>query len=305
MPGAENHKLSGSVCQLKGYSLVREVVIGIRINGRDAGSISSTPQDLKELTAGWLFTEGHIEKCSQINDIAIHEDDHLVEVTISDAGPCEGRAPSGAGSVEQCAPSGAGSDEQCAPSGAGSNADSAPAEESEEVSAKSGRTRWSSEDLIQIRAAFDHEPPLFARTHASHSCMVVRHCSAAAGDSSTATEEANSAPPLDGQTAEILYRSEDAGRHSALDKAIGWALLNNVDLSECMLFGSGRTSTKMAAKAGRAGASALAGLGAVTAEAVELAKEYDMALIGYVLADSAVWFNGAAGDVPDHDSNVT
>ena len=51
---------------------------------------------------------------------------------------------------------------------------------------------------------------------------------------------------------------------------------------------------RMAQKAGRAGASALAGRGAVTAEAVELAEEYGMTLVGYVKEHSAIWFHDAS-----------
>lgn len=146
-------------------------------------------------------------------------------------------------------------------------------EDDPEETGAAGRNRitgqqWTEEDLQWINRAFEEEPPLRAATKAAHSCMIVRKY------------------PL-----EILYRSEDAGRHSALDKAIGWAALNKVDLNDCFLMTSGRISTRMAAKAVRSGVSALAGKGTVTAEAVELAEEYGMTLIGYVKENSATWFH--------------
>ena len=144
------------------------------------------------------------------------------------------------------------------------------------------RRRWTEDDLKWISQAFAEEPPLRAATKAAHSCMVVHK--------------------VPGQELQVLYRSEDAGRHSALDKAIGWVLLNDVDLADCFLMTSGRISTRMAAKAGRAGASALAGKGTVTAEAVELAEEYGMTLIGYVKDYSATWFyDASAGKDPARD----
>lgn len=143
-----------------------------------------------------------------------------------------------------------------------------PAHSAASVRPKTGKRLWTEDDLQWISRAFAEEPPLRAATKAAHSCMIVRKY------------------PL-----EVLYRSEDAGRHSALDKAIGWALMNEVDLGDCFLMTSGRISTRMAAKAGRAGVSALAGKGTVTAEAVELAEEYGMTLIGYVKDSSATWFH--------------
>ena len=154
---------------------------------------------------------------------------------------------------------------------------------------RTGRRGWTEDDLKWISQAFAEEPPLRAATKAAHSCMVVR-------------KVPEQDPQVPEQDPQVLYRSEDAGRHSALDKAIGWAMLNDVDLGDCFLMTSGRISTRMAAKAGRAGASALAGKGTVTAEAVELAEEYGMTLIGYVKDDSATWFcDPSAGADPARD----
>ena len=151
---------------------------------------------------------------------------------------------------------------------------------------RTGRRGWTEDDLKWISHAFAEEPPLRAATKAAHSCMVVR-------------KVPGQEPQVPEQEPQVLYRSEDAGRHSALDKAIGWAMLNDVDLGDCFLMTSGRISTRMAAKAGRAGASALAGKGTVTAEAVELAEEYGITLIGYVKDDSATWFcDPSAGSDP-------
>ncbi len=129
---------------------------------------------------------------------------------------------------------------------------------------------WSPEEMAEIFERFLVDPPLHAATGAAHSCMIVRR-----GD--------------DGEL-QILYRSEDAGRHSALDKAIGWAALEGAGLGDCLLMTSGRISTRMAQKAVRAGAGALAGKGAVTAEAVETAGRAGMTLYGYVNGEGAVQF---------------
>lgn len=78
---------------------------------------------------------------------------------------------------------------------------------------------------------------------------------------------------------EVLCMREDIGRHNALDKAIGWALIDGVDLSECMLFTSGRIPTDMAEKAIRAGIPILATKTVATDKAVELARKYRLTLI--------------------------
>lgn len=245
--------------ELTEMTLMREILMEIRINGVFAGNLSCTPLDMEELTAGWLQTEGYIGKVSQIGKMEILEDQGLIEVSLAQTGSGESDGTEGVDST---------------PDGG------------EQPGQTKKKVFWSGADLAEIHRLFMKEPPLYARTHAAHSCMVLRHGS-------------------EQETMEVLFRSEDTSRHGALDKAIGWALLHDVDLGECLLFISGRTSTRMAAKAGRAGVCALAGLGAVTAEAADLANKYDMALIGDVKADSAVWFSGDPGSVPDEDSDVT
>ena len=82
----------------------------------------------------------------------------------------------------------------------------------------------------------------------------------------------------------LLFR-EDLGRHNALDKVIGAALMQGIDLKQCALFSSGRLPTDMVAKAIRAGVPVLASKAAPTAQGIELAKKYRLTLITGVRED--------------------
>ena len=119
-------------------------------------------------------------------------------------------------------------------------------------------TTKSDSELSKLTELLDKHQAIFSKTGGLHAALLIN------------------------PQGEMKYAKEDVGRHNAVDKVIGQALMDgHFPLSDWTLVVSGRTGYEIVQKAITAGISAMVGVSAPTSLAVDLASEFGLTLIAF------------------------
>jgi FdhD protein len=83
----------------------------------------------------------------------------------------------------------------------------------------------------------------------------------------------------------ILSLAEDIGRHNAVDKIIGYAILENIPFSGKIMLASGRLSSEIVSKCAKWGIPVVASRTSPTSLAVDIAEKSGVTVVGFIRAD--------------------
>ena len=226
----------------KQEQILKEHLIDVYLNDHLTMKLVCLPQYLTELVLGRLLTERIIDSISDIEQIYICEYGKRAKVYLNKSSKTISQNPENDSFVE------------ITPTCCTGNHILNDYFVSGQLPKPVTSIEWKPEWIFQMADAFADGMPLHSTTFATHSCLLARND-------------------------QILFSCEDIGRHNALDKVIGYALRNQIDLRECTVYSSGRIPTDMAMKAIYAQIPILASKASPTVEAIELAKEYHLTLI--------------------------
>lgn len=231
--------------------LAAEEPLEIRVGDVPVSVTMRTPGEDLELAAGFLLTEGLIERREQIvsmeaaPDAGVVNAGNFVRVELAPDAVLDGeklrRNFFAASSCGICGKA---------------SIDSVRART---LKAPNPDFRLAPEILIALPDALRASQAVFGRTGGLH------------------------AAALFSATGEMLALREDIGRHNAVDKIAGWALMQNrIPLANEILLVSGRGGFEIVQKAIVAGVPVVASVSAPSSLAVQLARELGLTLIGFL-----------------------
>ena len=224
--------------------LTIEEPLEIRIGRKPIATTMRTPGQDEELAAGFLLSEGLVRARDQIASISMSGENRVV-VELTDSVKLKLSSTKRFGTISS-------SCGLCGKTSIDAIRQDFPAIRSTDI-------RIDIETLLSLPQKLRNAQSDFARTGGIHAAGIFR---------------------LDGK---LKIAREDIGRHNAVDKAIGRAFLDElVPLDRHLLLVSGRASFEIIQKALAAGIPIVAAVSAPSSLAVDLARDSNQTLIGFL-----------------------
>ena len=231
--------------------VIPEAPLSIDVEGAETYTVLCTPTDVRALALGFLFSEGVIDRLDEVTHLEPCLDaPNVIRVRL-------------AGKVPRLADPGR---NLLIVSSCGACGDENLEAKIKALPPVGDTLRIPGRVLRSVTAALREKQPLFDACGGTHAAGV-----------------------FDAR-GELLSWAEDAGRHNALDKAIGKCLLAGIPTAGCGVVLSSRVSLEMASKCARAGVEVIAAISAATTLAVEVAERCQMTLCAFVRGTRASVF---------------
>jgi len=236
--------------------LIVETPLEIIINRERHILIMFTPQMIRELVVGFIFTEGLIRNVTEIEECIIspvrrEDGEQIIEARVTI--PSERSRPLATRekrfSYSSCGICGAENLRGL----------------KRELKRVKSRHRCSMDVLKGFSRNLEKLQPLYQKTGAAHAAILF--------DSS----------------GKPIIKCEDIGRHNALDKVIGSTRIRGIPCEDKILVSSGRASLEMILKTARAGFPVFVAMSRPTSSAVEAARFYNITLIDMARGSNRIY----------------
>jgi FdhD protein len=257
--------------EIEDERLAVEEPLEIRLGGRRFTLTMRTPGNDEELVAGFLLAEGFIESRADLGEIrrlrgpkGAH-DPNAVDVILNvPVANLRERLKRNFAISSSCGVCGKTSIEAT----------------QRRIAPITSRMTVAAAAILELAPMMRHAQEVFAVTGGLHAAALFVATGAPAR-SNGARRNGPVARPV--TAVELKVLREDVGRHNAVDKAVGYALMKGMlPLGAAVMAVSGRLSFEIVQKAAAAGVPILAAVSAPSSLAVELAEEVGITLVGFL-----------------------
>ena len=248
-------------------ALVVEVPVQLFIEEEPLTVSMCTPTHIREWAYGILFTEGIIRSADQVLSFSEEEVDHQITIRVSLNNATQAVTNKRSLlSVSACGICGKTAFEPATRSD----------DERSSMTLRDDHNELRSMTPSDDRDADDEQSSMTLRESIAKMMVQLR-------ESQTLFEETGGchAAGVFNREGQLIFASEDIGRHNAVDKVIGHLLLNNQLRSAKYIVVSGRVSYEIVAKCFAAGIPNLAAVSSPSSLAVDYAKELGLSLFAF------------------------
>ena len=231
----------------KGRNIEEDIVVveyplTIMLEGREIITLFCTPKSLRELTIGFLYSEGYITSMKDLDKVTIDEENGLAHVFLADKAKKKIKSQSTGMNPK---------------TGSSKGTDFKHLKEELYSKRITNRLEIDEQRLMDLMRTFSQSSDLFSSTGGVHSCGLCDYQG-------------------------IIFFEDDIGRHNAYDKIFGRALEQGIDLGDKFILTSGRISSEMLIKVIKRQIPMVVSKAAPMSLAVDMAKELNITLVGFV-----------------------
>lgn len=254
--------------------VIAETPWSLYLDGRELLTMMCTPTRLHCLALGFLLSEGIIETLDDVWRLRVFTSDDTVYEYFPDAGlneelrmpTCEASVGSISVQLKRPAPPRPAKRILTSGCGGGTSFDDLSGQREPLHSS----LRVEAQELCRLMSDLNENAGLYRQSRGVHTSALYE--------------------PAGG---ERLVLAEDVGRHNTLDKIRGECMLAQIDPRDCILATSGRISTEMIGKTYKMNVPIVISRTSPTVTSVQLAKAWNMTLVGYVRSNRLRIYAGA------------
>ncbi|NOX96807.1 MAG: formate dehydrogenase accessory sulfurtransferase FdhD [Nitrospirae bacterium] len=217
-----------------------EAPLTLELEGKELVTLLCSPDNLKELSIGFLYSSGLVNSLNDIENIVIDNRNLVSHLELKNKDILSELVF-----------------KRLYTSGCGKGVFFYNALDLMHRKTKTGNFQISAGKITELMQTFQKSSLAFRKTGGVHSAAL-------------------------SNGKEIIIFKEDIGRHNALDKVIGTALIKNLKMKDLIVLTSGRITSEIVFKVRKIGSPILISRSAPTDQAIKVAGEGNLTLAGFV-----------------------